>query len=213
VTRRLDHAQHELADLEQAISEMEGDAKEIRARLDGLGHTFAAGVLISGELDSLPSVAEHQRNVDRRRVSINETQLRIVSLASELRRLERDLPGESALVVSRLPGLPAANRDEAVAVVGRLLEARRKIARPLLQDLDKLLNSLVETQAREQDLLDEVQDLGGYLRSRASWVRNGRRVTLADVPPHSARSARCRLRVEVAPDRSRLRAANDRIGP
>jgi potassium efflux system protein len=51
-----------------------------------------------------------------------------------------------------------------------------------LKDLDKLLNGLVELQARERVLLQDVQDMDRYLRSREPWVRNGRRVTLADLP-------------------------------
>jgi potassium efflux system protein len=182
MTHRLDEAKREAADLERTLAQFRADSTELRARLDGLGRTYAAGLLVRQGIDELPSVAAHQERGNRRRVSINETQMRIVALASELRRLERDLPGEVASIVASLPGLAAADRDEAVAVVGRLLEARRRIVTPLLHDLDQLLNVQVELQARERSLLADVQAMNRHLRSRESWVRNGRRVTLADLP-------------------------------
>jgi len=182
VTQRVDQVQRDLANLEEAIAEFGSDAKELRARLDGLGRSLAAGVLIRQGIEQLPSVVAHQQSLERRRIAINEAQLRIVELASELRRLERDRPGESDRLVGRLAGLPAADREEAIRVVSNLLEARQRVLHPLLNDLDKLLNGLVELQARERVLLQDVQDMDRYLRSREPWVRNGRRVTLADLP-------------------------------
>ena len=182
VTQRVGQVQRDLANLEHAIAEFGSDTRELRARLDGVGRTLAAGVLIRQGIEQLPSVVIHQRSLERRRVAINEVQLRIVELAGELRRLERDLPGESARLVDRLPGLPAADRDEAIRVVSNLLEARQRVLQPLLNDLDKLQNGLVELQARERVLLQDVQDMDRYLRSREPWVRNGRRVALADLP-------------------------------
>jgi potassium efflux system protein len=182
VTRRIDQVQRDLANLEHTIAEFQSDAKVLRARLDGLDRTFAAGILIREGIERLPSVAAHQDSIERRRVVINETQLRVVDLANQLRRLERDLPGESSRVVATLTGLAAADRDEAVRVVGDLLEARRRVLQPLQNDLDELLNGLVELQARERVLLQDVQDTGRHLRSREPWVRNGRRVFTTDMP-------------------------------
>ena len=88
-----------------------------------MGRTLAAGVLIRQGIDQLPSVVIHEQSLERRRMAINEAQLLIVELAGGRRRLERDLPGESARLVGRLAGLPAADRDEAIRVVRNLLEA------------------------------------------------------------------------------------------
>ena len=153
------------------------DAKELRARLEGLGRSFAAGTLIAQGIDELPSAAAHRASIDRRRASISELQLRIVALARQLRPLERDLPGESALIVSKLPNLRAADRDEAVQVVNKLLEARLRVLRPLLHDLDQYLNGLVEMQARQVAFLTDIREMERYLRSRQPWVRNSPRVT------------------------------------
>ena len=67
-------------------------------------------------------------------------------------------------------------------VVSNLLETRQRVLQPLLSDLDNLLNGLVELQARERALLQDVRYMDRYLRSREPWVRNGPRVTLADLP-------------------------------
>lgn len=182
ITRRVDQVQWDLANLEHAIAEFGSDAEVLRARLNGLGRTFAAGILIREGIERLPAAAAHRDSLERRRVVINETQLRVVDLASQLRGLERDLPGEISRVVGGLAGLAAVDRDEAIRVVGDLLEARRRVLQPLLNDLDKLLNGLVELQARERSLMEDVQVLHGYLRSREPWVQNGRRVFITDMP-------------------------------
>jgi potassium efflux system protein len=182
ITHQLGAVRREAAELERAISEFTGDAAETYARLQGLGSSYAAGVLLSEGIATLPSVAERERHLEQRRVRIGDTEMRIVDLASELRRLERDLPGETAAVLARLEGLPAADHDEAREVVGRLLDARRRIMTPLLRDLDQLRNGLVEMQARERDLVADVEAFGSNLHSRAPWVRNGPRVALVDLP-------------------------------
>lgn len=182
VTHRIEQAQRETAELEHSIAQFDSDSSELRSRLDGLGRSFAAGILIRHAIDELPDVAYHEDRLVQLRVSINETQLRIVSLANELQRLNRDLTGEIEREVSQLPGLPEADRNEATAVVGRLLKARRRIARPLLRDFDELSNRYVELRARERDLLTNVQDMDLYLHARQPWVRNGRRVTIVDIP-------------------------------
>ena len=178
----LDEVQRESARLERAIADFASDAKELGARLEGLGRSFAAGTLIAQGIDELPSAASHRASIDRRRASISELQLRILALARQLRPLERDLPGESALIVSKLPNLRAADRVEAVQAVNKLLEARLRILRPLLHDLEQYLNGLVEMQARQVAYLTDIREMERYLRSRQPWVRNSPRVTAADLP-------------------------------
>ena len=54
VTQRVDQVQRDLANLEQAIAGFGSDSRELRARLDGLGRTLAAGILIRQGIEQLP---------------------------------------------------------------------------------------------------------------------------------------------------------------
>ncbi len=182
VFHRLDAVQRDVEQLERSISDFANGAAALRARLDGLGRSHAAGLLIAQGLDDLPSIAVHRESLDRRHASINDLQLRILPLVRETRQLERDLPAESARIVSGLPGLPAADQDEAVRVVGRLLEARLRVLQSLLHDTDQYLGSLVEMQARETTFLSDIRKMERFLRTREAWVRNDPRVTYSDLP-------------------------------
>jgi potassium-dependent mechanosensitive channel len=186
VAQRIESARTELATLERQIANFEGDGQEVRARLDGLGRTYAAGMLVRQAIEQLPSIEMHAANVERRRLAINDIQLQSVALANELRRIERDGPGEALRLVSRQAAIPAAERAAAVAKVEELLEARKRLLAPLLKDMDQLQSALVELQVREQALLGAIRDADRQLRSREPWVRNGRRVTRADLPAAAA---------------------------
>jgi len=182
VIHRLDQSQRDLASLEQSIAGFATDAKDLRARLDGLGRSPAAGLLIRAARQQLPPTAALAANLQARRVAINEVQLRIVELIAEERQLERDLAASVKRVVAQMTELAAAEREEATKVVGALLAARLSVLRPFLRDLDRFRSSLEEMQAREATLLAEVQQAEDQLRSREPWVRNHHRARASDLP-------------------------------
>jgi potassium efflux system protein len=186
VAQRIETARTELATLERQIANFEGDGQEVRARLDGLGRTYAAGMLVRQAIEQLPSIATHSLSVERRRLAINDIHLQSVALANELRRIKRDGAGEALRLVSRQASIPVAERAAAVAKVEELLEARKRLLAPLLKDMDQLQSALVELQVRERALLRAIRDADRQLRSREPWVRNGRRVTRADLPAAAA---------------------------
>jgi len=182
VIHHLDQSQRDLANLEQSIASFETDTKDLRARLDGLGRSPAAGLLIRAARQQLPPTAALAASLQARRAVINEVQLRIVKLIAEERQLERELAASVKRVVAQMTGLSAAEREEATKVVGTLLAARLSVLRPFLRDLDRFRSSLEQMQAREATLLAEVQQAEDQLRSREPWVRNHHRAQAADLP-------------------------------
>ncbi|TXH26514.1 MAG: mechanosensitive ion channel [Elusimicrobia bacterium] len=182
VIHRLDATHRDLARLEQTIAWFEADVRDLRSRLDGLGRSPAAGLLIRQARQQLPTLAALNASLQQRRAAINETQWRMVALASEERQLERELTVVTDRVVAQMGELSPMLREQAARVVSELLTARLSVLRPFLRDLDRYRSSLDEMQAREATLLAEVGQVADQLRSREPWVRNHQRALASDLP-------------------------------
>ena len=182
IIQRSDQARGELAATERAIADFTSDTTEMRNRLVVLGRSQAAGALVRETLKYLPRLDAYKREIASRAQTIDQTQVRIVELNQERRRLQENASAAIDLVVAGMPGLPADQHEEARKVAASLLKSREQILQPLVRDLQQYSDVQSELQARQRTYVSDVQEVAAQLRARESWVRNSHAVTRADLP-------------------------------
>jgi potassium efflux system protein len=177
----IEHASHDLEQFKEIRSSQERRSASVKHKVELVGLTQAMGLLLRRELETLPHVRDHQRNVQRRSSELSNLQVKWLNTQDDLDALaniERHLRGYMAQVD---PTVPDRERAEIESTLRELLENRREYLESLYSDYSAYLDKLLDLNIEERQLITETEEYAGYIKTHVLWLPSASVPRLSEV--------------------------------
>ena len=171
VATRIQAAGETLVDMRATLDHVNTRFTAAREKATAVGFTPAIGLMLRKERAELPGVTEHQRNIRLRRAEIGNVQLQMIELEEERDALA-DMDGAVRRVMADVEKVLAPSRLHSIENTAReLLLTQRGYLDSLIEDYDRYFASLVELDAREEDLVTAIRKFARYIDENVLWIR------------------------------------------
>ncbi len=154
---------------------------EVRTRLERLGRSEAAGILLRAVATQIPDLSEHRAGLEHWRSAIDEVQLLDVRLGRDIGLLEDEIEALPPITSAEVTTRELTERERAERQLHELDEALLTVLRDARQSVTELLGVLLEAAESERRMLETARQLGRFVQERQLWVPNAPPVTLASL--------------------------------
>jgi potassium efflux system protein len=181
--RRIDQAIETRQRIQDETTRLETEFASVTNREEAVGLNNAVGQLLRTYRANLPARRFHQVRIQLRRNTIGEAQLEQIELQEERRGLsDIDVRIEEILRVAAFVQDASPRREEQLGQLLRELLVRQRTSLDnLLAEFDKYINSLLELNAAEAQLVERRDRFADYIDQRVLWIRSGGFISLGDL--------------------------------
>lgn len=151
---------------------------EIRTRLERLGRSEAAGILLRTVATQIPDLGEHRARLERWRRAVDEIQLLEARLGRDISLLEDQVETAPPITVSDLEARQLSERERAERQLHHLNEMQLTILRGASRSVTELLGVLLEAAETQRRVVDIARQVSRFVQERQLWVPNAPVVTL-----------------------------------
>lgn len=164
--------------LESQLASVKASFEDVRVKTETVGLSNAVGLLLRNTLDNLPDLREHRNDLKDRSEEIAAIQMEQFSL-QEKRIEASDIDG----TLDSFFGKGGSEVDAGQRrVLRELMVTRRNYLSALATDSANHLNTLLNIQMKEQQLIDVTEELAAFISERVMWVRSTHPFHWSDIP-------------------------------
>lgn len=178
---RIDKAGVRLTQVKDALTSLSTDFTALKAKVDAAGIGTGTGALLRNRQRDLPDARQLERNIRARQQEISTTQVDEID-CEEARRKLADL---ETLIQKSLQGLPEdttdAQKTEFAKVLRALYTTQRDVLDDTIEDYQNYFATLIDLDAQEQRLAQQVDEFQHYITERILWLRSGDLIRLNDL--------------------------------
>jgi potassium-dependent mechanosensitive channel len=157
----------------EQLSKVSADLKDVKARAATVQLSEAVGLLLRRHRRELPDTRVDRAEARKR----NDEMAQMLYEQLELRDQRKALADVDALAESMAMELmPAADEEQratAANVLRELLMAKRRSLNDLIDDYDKYVELLMNTQFNQLALISVTDEFAAYIQERVLWIRSG----------------------------------------
>lgn len=178
---QIDSASADEQQIDEQMNQVKSDFAGVTQKVKAAGLNNAIGHLLRRYKTALPDLGEHRQDMRERQDLIGHVQMERIEL-NDQRRALGDIEGvlSKYLSMANLPSEPALQTKLEGSLRG-LLKAKRDNIGALLNDYDTYFDKLLETDAKERELVSQTQLFSDYIDERVLWIRSGKSFDLVDL--------------------------------
>lgn len=169
---RIEGTTREWEQTDRQMTSLEEQFKKITKRYETAGTTEAIGLLLRKQRDELPDVATHQRNLKLRPVEISRTYLELIDYEEQRNDLATLEPLVKQALQAHVTNIEEWEHGYLEEEVRHVLEAQRSLYDSLIADTNSLLDTLVELDVRQRQLISKSDEYAAYCDERILWIRS-----------------------------------------
>jgi potassium-dependent mechanosensitive channel len=172
---RLDRVQKQLNDLTTTF-------ETLKEMVDKVGATNEIGQLLRNQLALLPDTARIRSEIDTLQEEISQVQLRLISLNDRRSRLA-DIDAYAEQILAEAGNVPesAPRREQLLAELRRLLEARKTLVQKLINEYEQYYSPLLTLTEQKRVLVERTEALRAFINERVLWIPSTDPVGLSDL--------------------------------
>lgn len=171
--RRIDQVSETLHAIESALNTTKSEFATARQKAESLGSGNAVGLLLRQSKAHLPDLGDHRQALRGRQAEIAKIQTDRLNASEQrtgLANIEKTLreivpPSKDPEVQKQQARLLASLRG--------LLKAKRDALDAIMDDYEAIFDKLVDADAKERQLVLEVEQFGQFIDERILWNRSG----------------------------------------
>ncbi len=175
VRSRLDRMDKQLNDLTTTF-------ETLREMVDKVGATNEIGQLLRNQLALLPDVERIRSEIDTLQEEISQVQLRLISLNDRRSRLA-DIDAYAEQILAESGNVPESSqrREQLLAELRRLLEARKTFVQKLINEYEEYYSPLLTLTEQKRVLVERAEALRAFINERVLWIPSTEPVGLNDL--------------------------------
>lgn len=179
LSAKIDETARELSSVADRLQRLEERSKGVRQKVAAAGLTDAIGLLLRKERADLPRADRARADIRARREEISAAQFQALNLEDLLKALPALETEVEEILSSQAESLGIAERGRIEASARNVIKTRRSYLDVLIRDYNSWFASLVDLDAKENQLVALIEDYGTFLDQHVLWIPNA-------APPMSA---------------------------
>jgi potassium efflux system protein len=165
-----------LSEADSQLSRVIQDFESVTRRVSATGLTNAIGQILREKRNQLPNTRTIELNQRKWRERIGDAELQKMELQDKRGELLR----EDAKVAEILEEVDAPTDDDRQKAREAVAAARADIDN-LIKEYDRLFDKLVDLDAKEQELLRNIQRFQAYIEEKILWIKSHHLPSSADI--------------------------------
>lgn len=164
-----DRAQEQLRDLREQVEQTSTTFNNLRFKFESVGYSDALGVLLRRQRRELPNLRRHREQVESLDASLANTNLDLLETQDRLNALANPDAIARSLVASEMDTSTTESRSIR-SEISQLLQARRDYLGKLADAYEKLIQTLLELNTAEKELVQSSADFKAFIDERIFWL-------------------------------------------
>jgi len=181
LSARIDATSRELSAVADQLQRLEERSTGVRQKVAAAGLTDAIGLLLRKERADLPRADRARADIRARRDKIAAAQLQVLELEDLLKALPGVESEVEGILSSQSETFGAGERARIEATARNVLKTRRTYLDALIRDYNAWFASLVDLDARQNQLVLLIEDYGTFLDQHVLWIPNAALPTAASL--------------------------------
>jgi potassium efflux system protein len=172
IVTKLEAAAERLRRAEEQLKQIRNDHQRSQERMEAGGLAEGLGRLLRSLRASLPSTRRLRIDLRSLRRTVADVELDLIDLRERLAEVS-DLDAEMTRVLGEVE--PTPEGDERVRVEARLRELLTRqveILKPLKEETRRYFDTLVDTEARETEIVAETEAFRDFIGEHVLWIRS-----------------------------------------
>jgi len=179
LSAKIDETARHLSSVADQLQRLEERSKGVRQKVTAAGLTDAIGLLLRKERADLPHADRARADIRARREQIAAAQFQALNLEDLLKALPVLETEVEEILSSQTESLSSAERGRIEATARNVLKTRRSYLDILIRDYNSWFASLLDLDARQNQLVALIEDYGAFLDQHVLWIPNASLPTAA----------------------------------
>lgn len=164
-----DQAQEQLRNIRAQVEQTSATFNNLRFKFESVGYSDALGVLLRRQRSELPNLRRHREELETLDARLANTNLQLLEAQDRLNALANPDSLARSLVASEMDGTTTETRNVRNEV-SQLLQARRDYLGKLADAYEKLIQTLLELNTSEKELVQAAAEFKAFIDERIFWM-------------------------------------------